>query len=145
MAITAQSTPDQIKAELANVDPKDRAKVREITKDATPKQAFEVILPFMYTKSPTAQEKMKGVNAVFQFTITGENGGDWALIINNGALSAESKKADKPNCSITMAVNDWKDMNSGKLDPQAAFMAGKIKFQGDMGLVMKLGALLRPS
>lgn len=145
MPVTPESTPDQIKEMLKDVDPKDRNKIRELTANATPKQSFEVILPFMFTKSPEAQNKLKGVAAAFQFVITGDGGGDWQLLVNNGGLDVKAGKHEKPNCTITMARTDWGQIQTGKLDPQAAFMAGKIKFQGDMNLIMKLGALLRPS
>jgi putative sterol carrier protein len=33
-------------------------------------------------------------------------------------------------------------MASGELDGTAAFMSGKLKIQGDMGIAMKLGPIL---
>jgi putative sterol carrier protein len=35
------------------------------------------------------------------------------------------------------------DMVTGKLDPTMAFMSGKIKIKGDMGLAMKLQTILQ--
>jgi putative sterol carrier protein len=40
-----------------------------------------------------------------------------------------------------MASPDWLDMIGGKLNGQMAFMSGKLKLKGDMGLAMKLGSM----
>jgi putative sterol carrier protein len=37
---------------------------------------------------------------------------------------------------------DFLAIVNGKLNPQMAFMSGKLKVQGDMGLAMKLQQLL---
>jgi putative sterol carrier protein len=41
-----------------------------------------------------------------------------------------------------MADADFLKLVGGKLNAQMAFMTGKIKIQGDMGLAMKLQQLL---
>ena len=44
--------------------------------------------------------------------------------------------------TITQAVADWREINAGRLNPQMAFMSGKIKVSGDMSLAMKLGSIM---
>ena len=41
-----------------------------------------------------------------------------------------------------MTAGDFVDMMNGKLNGQMAFMTGKLKVAGDMGLAMKLQTLL---
>jgi len=50
--------------------------------------------------------------------------------------------ADKPATTIKMKVADYVLMNQGKLAGPAAFMAGKMKIEGDMGFAMKLGKFM---
>ena len=45
-------------------------------------------------------------------------------------------------CTIGISLADFIDMADGKLDGTMAFMSGKLKVQGDMGIAMKLGPLL---
>ena len=49
------------------------------------------------------------------------------------------KKAD---ITITIKDDDMVDLASGKLNPQQAFMKGKLKIKGNMGLAMKLGTVI---
>jgi putative sterol carrier protein len=42
-----------------------------------------------------------------------------------------------------MALSDLVDLVGGKLDGMTAFMTGKIKIDGDMGVAMKLQSILR--
>ena len=82
-------------------------------------------------------------NAAYQFDLTGDNGGQYHIVFADGAGEAGPGAAENPNITITMAANDMVDMVSGKLDPTMAFMSGKIKIKGDMGLAMKLQSILQ--
>ncbi len=87
-------------------------------------------------------DKMKGVTAVYQFELTGDGGGNFFVDVNDGAAVFEEGQNDNPNITITMAVDDFKQLIEGKLNAVSAFMTGKIKVKGDMSLAMKLQALL---
>lgn len=51
---------------------------------------------------------------------------------------------DKPaDCTIKMSLSDLVDLVGGKLDGMTAFMTGKLKIEGDMGVAMKLQSILR--
>ncbi len=48
--------------------------------------------------------------------------------------------------TLSMAGQDYLDLVNGKLNPQMAFMSGKMKISGDMSLAMKMASLFpRPS
>jgi putative sterol carrier protein len=118
-----------------------RQKLREIGKDVTARQAYMVIIPTVYNNLPEVKQKFAGLNAVYQFNI--EGAGKWHLIFKNGELEVKEGAHPTPNVTITMTEEVRKATAEGKLDPQMAFMSGKIKFAGDMALLMKLGALIR--
>jgi len=46
------------------------------------------------------------------------------------------------NCTMTMDSEDFTRMFAGEMKPVAAFMGGKLKIQGDMGMAMKLEKLM---
>lgn len=55
-------------------------------------------------------------------------------------VSAEDKEAD---CTIGVSTEDLQAMMAGTLNPMSAFMGGKIKVKGDMGIAMKLQSLFK--
>ncbi len=59
---------------------------------------------------------------------------------NPPAVSNDDNAAD---CTIKMSLSDLIDMVGGKLDGMTAFMTGKLKIEGDMGVAMKLQSILR--
>jgi putative sterol carrier protein len=65
--------------------------------------------------------------------------GDGVIRIADGAVSTEDGDAD---CTISASMDTFQELFDGELDPTAAFMTGKIKIDGDMGVAMKLGQLL---
>ena len=85
--------------------------------------------------------KAAGVNATIQYEITGDQAGTWHAIIKDGKCAVNGGAAASPNLTLTMASQDWLDMIGGKLSGQMAFMSGKLKLKGDMGLAMKMGSL----
>lgn len=86
-------------------------------------------------------DKAQGLNAVIQYEITGEGGGTWCATVKDGACTVTQGAAATPTLALTMSGQDWLDMLSGKLSGQMAFMSGKLKLKGDMGLAMKLGTI----
>lgn len=88
-------------------------------------------------------DKAAGVNATIQYDITGDQGGSWNAVIKDGACTVNSGAAATPNLTLTMSQQDWLDMVTGKLSGQMAFMSGKLKLKGDMGLAMKVGGLFQ--
>lgn len=86
-------------------------------------------------------DRAQGVNAVIQYDITGDGGGTYHVEIADGKCTLREGPAASPKLTLTMAAQDWVDMVSGKLNGQMAFMSGKLKHKGDMGLLMKLPSL----
>ena len=103
--------------------------------DMTPKSYFEEKIAKKLADKP---ELSKAVNATYEFNITGENGGVWTvdLVKEPGTVAAGSQGAAK--CVVTCASTHFMDIVSGKMNAQMAFMSGKLKVKGDMGLAMKL-------
>ena len=83
-------------------------------------------------------EKAQGVDAVIQFDLSGEDGGEWYVTIKDGTLDAESGVAENPKLTIAADAQDMLDIFTGKLNAMAAFSGGKLKLSGDLGLSMKL-------
>lgn len=86
--------------------------------------------------------KMKGVTAVYQFELSGDNGGVFHITVDDGKPAVVEAAHDSPNITITMAADDFDSMLEGKLNATSAFMAGKLKVKGDMSLAMKLQSLV---
>jgi putative sterol carrier protein len=88
--------------------------------------------------NPTAAS---GLNAVYQFNISGPQGGIWAFKINNGKCDLVTGGVEAPSVEIALADQDWMAIREGKLNSQMAFMQGKLKIKGDMNLAMKLQSM----
>ena len=70
-------------------------------------------------------------------------GDDGILLLDAAQVPNQISNDDaEANCTIEISLDNFKDMAEGKLDGTSAFMSGKLKIQGDMGVAMKLGPLL---
>ncbi len=89
---------------------------------------------------PANADKVKKINGVFQFQLSGPDS-EWCLDLKTGKVT--KGKAPKADVTLTMKDSDFIALMSGKANGQQLFMSGKIKFKGNMGLVMKLGDLAK--
>ena len=88
------------------------------------------------------KDAAKGLNATYQFDLSGDGGGQWYAVITNDECEVKEGKAASPNITaISMSASDYLDMVNGKLNGQMAFMTGKLKIAGDMGLALRLQGL----
>ena len=84
------------------------------------------------------KDKIQGMNAIYQWDISGDNGGKWHAKISDGNVEVSEGDAEDPNLTITVSDESWMDIVNGSLNAQTAFMNGKLKIQGDVSLAMKL-------
>ncbi len=105
----------------------------------TPKDYFESKLP----ESLKAKgDKVSSINAVYQFDIKGPTGGTWAVDLTTPGGKVSSGPAANANCTVTMEDENFVKLVTGQLNPQMAFMTGKLKVAGNMGLALKLASII---
>lgn len=82
-------------------------------------------------------EKAQGLTVSVYYQVTGEGGGDYTCLIENGAFSLKREAKPDATSVVVIGAEDWIALNEGKLDPMQAFMTGKLKGTGDLGLLQK--------
>ena len=71
-------------------------------------------------------------------------GNDGKILINGAVVPNTVTNDDgDADTTIQISIEDLKAMATGSLDPMMAFMMGKMKIQGDMGVAQKLAPLLK--
>jgi putative sterol carrier protein len=80
---------------------------------------------------------MRALDGLVRIVVQGGQGGDFAVgfKLGPGAIPAQ------PSATLSLSAADAAAMERGELDPLAAFMAGRIRVEGDMTLVMQMQAI----
>ena len=89
------------------------------------------------------KDAAKGLTAVYQFDLSGDGGGKWNVSIKDEKCEVKEGAAASPSITISMTAQDYLDMLSGKLNGQVAFMSGKLRIAGDMGLALRMQSLFQ--
>jgi len=102
------------------------------------KEVFDTYLPQRFKDKPDVVEK---ISSSYKFVIEGDGGGTWLVDLTQpgGAVTEGDGEAA---CTITMTATDFIAMMNKELNAQMAFMSGKLKVAGDMGLALKLQSIL---
>lgn len=83
-------------------------------------------------------EKAGSAKGTIQFDLQGDGGGQWAMEVGDGTCKVREEMASAPNVTLVMKAADFVALYRGKLNPIQAFMGGKIKVSGNVGLVMQM-------
>ena len=72
------------------------------------------------------------------------NFGDNGVLTIDGAADPASVNNDDvdADCTVSVDMDVFEAIAAGEENPQMAFMSGKLKVEGDMGIAMQLGSLL---
>ena len=72
-------------------------------------------------------------------------GPDGSVLIDgrSGANVVSDGDGKTADCTLSMTMDTFRQMAEGKLDGTSAFMQGKLRVAGDMGLAMKVGPILQ--
>jgi putative sterol carrier protein len=74
-------------------------------------------------------EKSGQMSAVFQFEVLGEGGGQWAVEVDSRACRVAEGRAESPSLTATISARDFADLINGRLNPQIAFISGKLSIR----------------
>ena len=61
---------------------------------------------------------------------------------SNNCNTVAVNENDPAKCTITMTADDFRDLIQGRLQPATAFMTGRMRVDGDLGLAMRLGQMV---
>jgi len=104
-------------------------------RESTPQDVFDGM------RKNFRADKAKGVNVRYQFNLSGPNGGDWYIDVNDGKFKMARGRIDNPNVTLVTSDRDWVALSNGDLGGTWAFMTGRLKIRGDRGLAKKLGEI----
>lgn len=100
------------------------------------------IIDYRMREEPDLIEQLK---AVFQYNITqnGKHVTTWTADTKNdvAVYNSEPRNNVKPDCTVTVDDDDFVKIMVGKLNPQRAFIMGKLNIKGNVLLLQKLNTL----
>jgi putative sterol carrier protein len=99
------------------------------------KEVFEK-MPQVFNPAAAA-----GLNIIFQFNISGPQGGDWNVIVKDGTCQVNEGVHESPTVTLTLADEDWLAICNGTLNGMTAFMTGKLKATGDIMAAQRIQSL----
>jgi putative sterol carrier protein len=85
--------------------------------------------------------KAKGVHARYQWELSGPNGGQWWIDVNDGTYKMGKGKIDNPSVTFITSDADWVAMSNGKLKGTWAFLTGRLKVRGSQAVARKLNEI----
>jgi aminoglycoside phosphotransferase (APT) family kinase protein/putative sterol carrier protein len=77
-----------------------------------------------------------------QFHLTGEGGGDWYLIANQGKGTRHEGTVADPDVTLVASAADWEAIQRGDVDRTQAYLSGKLVIEGEVALLMQLEELI---
>ncbi len=98
-----------------------------------------VIKDFLAQMAASFQpEKAAGLDTSIQLKMTGDQVGEWYLIIKDNKCTVSPGMFPSPRLTVTANSLDFIKIFTGQLDGMQAFMQGKLRLAGDMNLALKL-------
>ncbi|HJU03758.1 MAG TPA: SCP2 sterol-binding domain-containing protein [Nitrospiraceae bacterium] len=86
-------------------------------------------------------EAAEGLTVVYQFDLSGPQGGQYNLVVEEGICTISEGSHPDPHVIFSMSGEDCLGVLSGRLDGQSVFMSGRLRVSGDFGLAVQLKSL----
>jgi putative sterol carrier protein len=96
-------------------------------------QEYFETLPQRFVQSASA-----GVEAIFQFEISGDAGGTWHVIVKDEALEINAGEHQSPSARILSSDDNYLKICNGDMNGLRAVMTRKMRIQGNLVLARKM-------
>jgi putative sterol carrier protein len=102
---------------------------------STPQEVFDAM------RGSFQPAKAKGVHARYQWDLSGPNGGQWWIDVEDGKYKMGKGKIDNPTVTFMTSDKDWVAISGHQLSGTWAYLTGRFKVRGDQGVARKLGEM----
>jgi len=103
--------------------------------DSTPQAVFDSM------RSSFQSVKAKGVHARYQWDLSGPQGGQWWIDVEDGKYKMGRGKIDNPSVTFVAKDKDWVAVSNHQMGGTWAYLTGRLKIRGDQALARKLGEI----
>jgi putative sterol carrier protein len=103
--------------------------------ESTPQDVFDAM------RGGFRSAKAKGVHARYQWDLSGPQGGEWWIEVNDGTYKMGKGKISDPNVTFTAKDKDWVAICHDQISGTWAYMTGRLKVRGDQAIARKLGEI----
>jgi alkyl sulfatase BDS1-like metallo-beta-lactamase superfamily hydrolase len=103
--------------------------------ESTPQNVFDAM------RGSFQPAKAKGMHARYQWDLSGPNGGEWWIEVNDGTYKIGKGKISDPNVTFIVSDKDWVAICHGQLSGIWAYFTGRLKVHGDQTVARKLGEI----
>jgi putative sterol carrier protein len=103
--------------------------------DSTPQEVFDSM------RGSFQASKAKGVHARYQWDLSGPQGGQWWIDVEDGKYKMGKGKIDNPNVTFVAKDKDWVAVSNGQMGGTWAYLTGRLKIRGDQAIARKLGEI----
>ena len=83
----------------------------------------------------------KGVDAVYQFELTGDGGGTWHVIVKDGGMTVGEGEHSSPSSTVTAKAEDYVKIANNEMNGLRAVMTRKMRIGGNLVLARKMQAM----
>src|ERR1700757_5341096 len=95
--------------------------------DSTPQEVFDSM------RGSFQPAKAKGVHARYQWDLSGPQGGQWWIDVEDGKYKMGKGKIDNPNVTFVAKDKDWVAVSNHQMGGTWAYLTGRSKIRGDQG------------
>ena len=91
------------------------------------------------------KEAAQTANTVYQFNLDGEGGGQFTVTIRHGECLVEEGVNGTPDVTVSAAAADYLNIVTGAYPFGLAYINGRLKVDGDLRLVVRMGSYFVPA
>ena len=103
--------------------------------DSTPQDVFDSM------RGSFQPAKAKGVHARYQWDLSGSQGGQWWIDVEDGKYKMGKGRIDNPSVTFVATDKDWVAVSNHQIGGTWAYLTGRLKIRGDQTLARKLGEI----
>jgi putative sterol carrier protein len=103
--------------------------------ESTPQEVFDSM------RGSFQPAKAKGVHARYQWDLSGPQGGQWWIDVDDGKYKMGKGKINNPSVTFVAKDRDWVAVSNHQMGGTWAYLTGRLRIRGDQGLARKLGEI----